>query len=151
MVVELPERTVIGTPIATTPRAEARAPSIDLLGVRVLVVDDDPDARDLCAMILGMHGARVSTAESAMDAMTRLESEDVEVMVSDIGMPNEDGCSLVSRAVARFPGLRCVALSAYTRREDGERALAAGFLKHLAKPVDPSHLIDTVREIARAS
>lgn len=150
MIVELPEGSVVAS-APTALKTEARVPSTDLLGVRVLVVDDDPDARDLCALILGMHGARVSTAESAADAMARLDVEDVEVMVSDIGMPNEDGCSLVSRAKARHPGLRSIALSAYAQREDSERAIAAGFVEHLAKPVDPSHLIDTVRAIARAS
>jgi PAS domain S-box-containing protein len=142
--------------LASVDRAAARAdrPSgqiTDLVGVRVLVVDDEADARELSSTILSSHGARVATADSAKEAMRTLEASPVEILLSDIGMPDEDGVSLVRRARAAFPGLAAIALSAYARIEDEERALAAGFARYLTKPVDPENLVRAVASLARPS
>ncbi len=132
----------------TSARAAAR--SNDLNGVRILVVDDEADARELCSTVLALHGAIVRTAESAGDAMRALSESPADVLLSDIGMPNEDGVSLVRKAKDAFPRLRAIAASAYTRAEDQERALRAGFDHYLTKPVDPDALATTVAALARA-
>jgi signal transduction histidine kinase/CheY-like chemotaxis protein len=114
-------------------------------GVRVLVVDDQPDARELLAMVLGAAGAEVSTAGSAAEALETLRREQVDALVSDIGMPVEDGYSLVGRVRAQAPGLvAAIALTAYASEDDRRRALAAGFDAHVAKPVEPAELVSVI-------
>jgi signal transduction histidine kinase/BarA-like signal transduction histidine kinase len=146
--VELPTESAMArrnTPIA----ASRLAPTEDLAGVRILLVDDEADARELGSTILQLHGAEVLTASSAAEAMQRLAEHEIDLLLSDIGMPIEDGRSLVRRALARQPSLKAIALSAYARREDEERAIEAGFSRYLTKPVDPERLIDTVLRVAR--
>jgi signal transduction histidine kinase len=122
---------------------EDEAPPLD--GVRVLVVDDQPDARELLALVLGRAGARVSTAASAAEALEAFVREGAEVLVSDIGMPAEDGYSLVGRIRATPAGrVPAVALTAYATEEDRRRALAAGFDAHVAKPVEPTELVSVI-------
>ena len=117
-------------------------------GVRVLVVDDQPDARELLGMVLARAGAEVSTAASAAEALELLQTGEVDVLVSDIGMPSADGYALIGRlremteARARRPP--AVALTAYASEEDRRRALAAGFDAHLPKPVEPAELISVI-------
>ena len=116
-----------------------------LSGVRVLVVDDQPDARELLTMVLGGAGAEVSTASSADEALEVLRGEQVDVLVSDVGMPVEDGYSLVGRVRSLETGLiPAVALTAYASEEDRQRALAAGFDAHVAKPVEPAELVSVI-------
>ena len=126
---------------------------IELRGLRVLVVDDDPDARDLVMAVLADCGALVTTAPSVALAMAALEKEAPDVILSDIGMPEEDGYSLVSRvrAMARSRGgaTPAACLTGYTSSEDRRKALSAGFNMHLAKPVDPSELIAVVANLSR--
>jgi CheY-like chemotaxis protein/nitrogen-specific signal transduction histidine kinase len=117
-------------------------------GVRVLVVDDQPDARELLALVLAKAGAEVSTAAAASEALEFLQREQVDVLVSDIGMPGEDGYALIGR-VRGLPAQRArrtpsVALTAYASEEDRRRALAAGFDTHLPKPVEPAELVSVV-------
>lgn len=148
----LPVRATAALPVEATV-AEANDVSLQnsqLIGVRVLVVDDELDARELSSTILSFHGARVATASSAEEAMRVLGTSTVDILLSDIGMPNEDGVSFVRRARAAFPRISAIALSAYARVEDEERALAAGFARYLTKPIDPAHLVETVLEVARA-
>jgi signal transduction histidine kinase len=133
----------------TTGQQPSRRPPEDvalpLYGVRVLVVDDQPDARDLLALVLGRAGAQVSTAASAAEALELYVREGVEVLVSDIGMPVEDGYSLVSRIRSTPAGrIPAVALTAYATEEDRQRALAAGFDAHVAKPVEPTELVSVI-------
>jgi PAS domain S-box-containing protein len=129
--------------------AVAAQPSEELRGVTVLVVDDEPDARDLFAAILRQHGAVVRTAASVHDALESLESFKPGVLVVDIGMPGEDGYSLIRHirggAQANMPA---VALTAYARPEDRRRALDAGFEMHLPKPVEPVELVSAVADLA---
>jgi len=123
--------------VTPVPSAEAA----DLVGRGILVVDDEPDAREVVAEMLGLWGAVPRIAACATEALDELARGGVEVMVSDIAMPGEDGHALIRR-VRRLPGPRlpAVALSAYTRGEDRARALVAGFDAHVAKPVEPERL-----------
>jgi signal transduction histidine kinase/CheY-like chemotaxis protein len=130
--------------------ARAELPRLD--GLRVLVVDDEPDARDLLDLVLRRQGASVVGAASAAEAFAELSARPPDVLVSDIGMPGEDGLRFVARVReldsehgGRVPA---VALTAYTGDEDRERALAAGFDVHMAKPVDPAKLVEVVAGVA---
>ena len=119
----------------------------------VLVTDDEPDARALVATALRAHGAEVRTASSVDEALACLAQRSPMVLISDIGMPGEDGYALIRRvralgtSAAKIPA---IALTAYAREEDRRRALAAGFQTYLAKPVEPDDLVRVVGELARA-
>jgi signal transduction histidine kinase/CheY-like chemotaxis protein len=123
-----------------------------LNGVKVLVVDDDLDARELGARILLEHNADVLTAASAAEALDVIKRERLNVLVSDIGMPGEDGYALISkvRALGEDAGgtIPAIALTAFARADDRRRALLAGFQVHLPKPVDPIELIAAVAALA---
>jgi CheY-like chemotaxis protein len=119
-----------------------------LAGVRVLVVDDDEESRDaVAAHLQGCHAA-VSTAPSAADGFALLQREHFDVLLADIGMPGEDGYSLIQRVRALSSpvsaSIPAAALTAFAREEDRERALRAGFQLHLAKPIDASALVAAV-------
>ncbi|MEO8798969.1 MAG: ATP-binding protein, partial [Polyangiaceae bacterium] len=130
------------------------APRGSLSGLTILVVDDENDVRDLVATLLEMHGAVVKTAGSVEQAMTVLEETTPSILISDIGMPEADGYSLLRRVRAlegpsgRVPA---IALTAYAREEDRRRAAEAGFQTHVAKPVDPSTLVRLVAETVSAA
>jgi signal transduction histidine kinase len=123
--------------------------SPSLAGVRVLVVEDDNDTRELCRMILEERGAAVATAPTAAAAWGALASSPPDVLVSDIGLPDEDGYSLLRR-VRREPygAVPAVALTAYAGPENAARARAAGYQIHLEKPVSPHALVAAVAELA---
>lgn len=121
-------------------------------GIEVLVVDDDADGRDLVATVLRMHGAKVMSAGSAGEALDLFRQNPVPVIVSDLGMPGMDGLELMRR-IRGFSGeagvrVRAVALTAYVRDQDRQRALDAGFQTHLSKPVEPAELVRVVSELA---
>jgi PAS domain S-box-containing protein len=124
-------------------------------GVKVLVVDDEPDARALVKRLLEDHGASVTTAASANEALRCLMASPPDVLVSDIGMPNEDGYSLIRRLRELPPekggAVRALALTAYARVEDRDRSILAGFQMHMPKPVDPAELIAMVATLAGSS
>ncbi|MDP9150655.1 MAG: ATP-binding protein [Myxococcota bacterium] len=132
-----------------------RPSSVALRGVRVLVVDDEADARDLLATVLVEAGATVETAASAGDGFDRIRRFRPHVLVSDIGMPEEDGYALITRIRALDPQVGgrtpAIALSAYTRGEDRMKALSAGFTAHVAKPVDPGDFLGVVENLAGLS
>ncbi len=123
-----------------------------LKGVSVVVVDDDPDARDLLSFTLSAVGALVETAESAASGLEAVRRIRPDVLVSDIAMPGEDGYTLIRRMRALRPGegggIPSIALTAYTRTEDRTRALAAGFTTHVGKPVNPQDLVAAVANLA---
>jgi CheY-like chemotaxis protein len=125
-----------------------------LQGLTVLVVDDNPDARDLLEFILASHGAQVRTAASAAEALEALSQSLPDVLISDIGMPEEDGYSLIrkvrAREASRGGRVPALALTAYGRAEDRQRALAAGFHTHLAKPAQPEELARVVAGLSHA-
>ncbi|WP_437994920.1 PAS domain S-box protein [Sorangium sp. So ce185] len=136
-------------------RAEPAAayPADELTGVRVLVVDDQPDAREVAQRVLEECAARVTTAGSAAEAVAMLERERPDVLVSDLGMPDEDGFQLIRRVRGLGPdrggATPAVALSALARAEDRARALGAGYQAHVAKPLDPAELVGVVAALAR--
>ena len=131
------------------PRAPGAAPEFacppQLANVRVLIVDDEPDGRDLIMAALSECGADVVGAGSAAEALARLSRDHFDVLVSDIGMPGEDGYALIAKLRARPAEAQgrmpAVALTAFARGEDRTRALAAGFDVHVAKPVEPAELV----------
>jgi CheY-like chemotaxis protein len=125
----------------------------DLGGLRVLVVDDEADARDLLAIRLQQYGADVITAssvEAAIDWLTQ-EGSRPDLIVSDIAMPGEDGYSLMRRVRALDPEqggrIPAIAVTAYSRPKDRVQALAAGFQMHVAKPVNASELAHAITSI----
>ena len=124
----------------------ADAPRLD--GLRLLVVDDEADARDLIAAVLQERGAVVFLAGSAAEAVTVVQRERPDVLLSDISMRDEDGYDLIRkvRALSAETGGRtpAAALTAYGRLEDRMKALSAGFQLHVAKPVDPAELVAVV-------
>ncbi|HEV7298216.1 MAG TPA: ATP-binding protein [Tepidisphaeraceae bacterium] len=124
-----------------------------LAGVRVLVVDDEADARDLASHVLTGRGASVAVASSAAEALDGLVSGwPFDVLVSDIGLPGEDGYALI-RQVRSLDGavggkVPAIALTAYARAEDRTRAILAGYQVHLTKPIEPSELLANVASLA---
>jgi len=124
----------------------------DLTGVRVLLVEDEPDGRELIGEILRDAGAEICAVGSAGEAYDVVKSFRPHVLVSDIAMAQEDGYSLVRRLRRLSPeeGGRtpALALSAYAREEDRIRSLAAGFQQHMAKPLDPEDLVGAVGRLA---
>jgi CheY-like chemotaxis protein len=130
----------------------ARYECPDLSGVRVLVVDDEPDARLLVKRILEECKAQVLTAASAVEALEGVTRERPDVLVSDIGMPGVDGYELLRRvrALGAEAGgnLPAVALTAFARAEDRLRALRVGYHIHVAKPVEPMELMMVVASAA---
>jgi CheY-like chemotaxis protein len=131
----------------------ATSPLTGLHGVRVLVVEDDPDARGLIRTLLEAAGASVLLADSvdrALAAITRGERPDV--IVSDIGFPGVSGYDMIQRLRALPPEeggrIPAAALTAYARAEDRASALALGFQAHVTKPVDPAELVAVVARLA---
>jgi PAS domain S-box-containing protein len=126
--------------------------SVILEGLRVLVVDDEQDARALIQAVLETQGAEVVAAGSAREALAAFETFKPDVLVSDIGMPDEDGYALIRQVRARGParggGIPAAAVSAYVGEDNRRQALAAGFQLHVAKPVDPAELIAVVQNLA---
>lgn len=124
----------------------------ELKGARVLVVDDEADTRQLLEYLLVQCEAVVKTAASAEEAMAALRAERFDVLVSDVGMPDEDGYQLLQRVRALPPEqngrIPALALTAYARGVDRTRALRHGFSMHLAKPIEPSELLVVVAHLA---
>jgi signal transduction histidine kinase/ActR/RegA family two-component response regulator len=123
--------------------------------LRILVVDDDADGRTLTALVLTQAGASVKAVASARDALDVLEVQRPDVLISDIGLPDEDGYALVQRIrhhEAAYGGfLPAITLTGYARADDRHRAFAAGFQAHLAKPLEPAELIAAVADVTGRS
>ena len=125
-----------------------------LEGLRIVIVDDDGDARDLLATVLLQRSAQVFAADRAAEAFELLERERPDVLISDIAMPEEDGYMLIAR-VRALPADRggrtpAIAVTAYAGRADRKRALEAGFDAHFAKPIEIDNLVDTLVDIRAA-
>ena len=131
------------------PQAEAR--SSTLRGARVLVVDDDHDTREILSVMLSRYGTEIRTAGSAQEALHTFLAWKPDVLVSDIGMPVEDGYVLIQKIRALAPeeggDVPAVALTAFAGVQDKEKAMTAGFQQHLSKPVEPVALARTVARI----
>ena len=128
-------------------------PHDSLIGVHVLVVDDDPDARDLLRTVLEYCGALVTVASSASEALATLERIMPDVILTDIAMPTHDGYWL-SNAIRQLPEgrgatLPIVAITAHGEQHGPERTLGAGFQGHLRKPLDPWELCRSLSSLAR--
>jgi PAS domain S-box-containing protein len=130
------------------PRRVNQPKGTALQGLRVLVVDDQPDARDLIRVVLELQGAGVTTAASAGEALHVLTHSPVDVLIADIGMPEQDGYSLIEAVRALGPArggdVPAIAATAYATIRERARALEAGYGWHLAKPVDPDQLVAAV-------
>ncbi|HEY3122211.1 MAG TPA: ATP-binding protein [Vicinamibacteria bacterium] len=154
--VKLPLRVVHPSeqPGAARGPAEATTPTAggELEGVKVLVVDDDPEAQSLLRTVLERSGATVIVAPSAARGLVELSSRRPDVLVSDIGLPGEDGYALIRQVRALPPDLGgrvpAAAVTAYARAEDRLNALQAGYQVHMAKPLVPAELIAAVRSLA---
>ena len=133
----------------STQPAEFDCSARPLSGIRVLVVDDEADARQLVRRVLTECGAEVAVAGSADEAMQLVESFRPDILVSDVGMPDQDGYDLIRQVRGRVAAktLPAVALTAFARSEDRRRALLAGFQTHVAKPVDPAELVAVVASL----
>jgi signal transduction histidine kinase/ActR/RegA family two-component response regulator len=150
-------------PILTSPRvreprsgaAEGRpAPSLERLdGLHVLVVEDNADGREVISMMLELAGAKVTAVGSAKEALEALESLQPDALISDIGLPDEDGYSLIrrlrSREAQRGGFLPAVAMTGFVLTEDRARILAAGFQVHVPKPVDSAELTAAIAAVTR--
>lgn len=122
----------------------------------ILVVDDEADARDMVSFMLQMHGAKVTTANSSVEALEILKGLNElqscpNVLISDIGMPNENGYALIEKIRALPPQnggkIPAIALTAFNRPEDKQDALEAGFQIHLGKPIEPENLVTAIAEV----
>jgi CheY-like chemotaxis protein len=136
----------------TSKNADFACPS-ELKGLHVLVVDDDEDARRLIKTVLESCDAQVSTAMNAFDALQTLQASVPDVLVSDLGMPGEDGYSLIRKVRALPPDqgglIPAAALTAYARVEDRLKVLRSGFQIHLPKPIEPAELVAVVANLAK--
>ena len=146
------ERNVSGL---VPPNAAAGASSqerLPLVGLRVLVIDDETDTLEMFATALKRYGAEVVAVASAAAAMSAMEVRLPDIIVSDIGMSGEDGYELIRKVRALPPEgggrIPALALTAYARTEDKSRALSAGYQMHLAKPVELTDLLAAVAKLA---
>lgn len=125
-----------------------------LNGIRILLVEDEPDARELIALTLRSSGADVEAVDSAGNALHRLQSFAPDVLLSDIGLPVQSGYDLI-RTVRALPSdlnkVPAIALTAFATETDRQKSLSAGFHEHLAKPVEPGHLIAIIKSLVNGN
>ncbi|MBD2448946.1 PAS domain-containing protein [Nostoc sp. FACHB-152] len=129
------------------------ADELNLTGIKILTIDDEPDSRNFLTIMLADYGAEVMTVATSSEFLAAIESFGPDVLVSDIGMPEVDGYTLI-RQVRSLPSERskqipAIALTAYAGEINEQQALAAGFQKHLSKPIDPDILVQAVIKIIR--
>ncbi len=122
-----------------------------LENVRILAVEDQDDSRDLLDFVLQHEGAAVETARSVSEARTKLKTGSFDVLVADLGLPDEDGYSLIRSIRETFPSpareIRAVALTAFAGDYYRTKALAAGYNAYVAKPLEPSQLMAVLRDL----
>jgi CheY-like chemotaxis protein len=152
----LPVPAFSGDPAAADDRAIATRrvePDRSLLaGLRILVVEDEADSREIISTVLREWGADVAAAAAARDALRALDDGTPDVLVSDIGMPDMDGFELIRAVRKRSPGaggkVPAIALTAYAEPESRQSALDAGFDEHVPKPAEPRQLLQAVARLA---
>ena len=157
-IVRLPVSPLISTTVgvakvsATTTRRTDLVRPTGLAGLSVLVVDDQEDARELLRIVLESCDARVLDAATASEALAVVQRERIDLIISDIGMPEEDGYSLIRRvrslASKEKASIPAVALTAFARNEDRTRTLLEGFNMHMAKPVEPAELLLALADLS---
>ncbi len=134
-----------------TTASASRLPPLQKL--RILIVDDEADTRELIAFALEQNGATVTVVGSAIEALSALQQSLPDVLVSDIGMPKIDGYMLIKQLRAMSPEqggqIPAIALTAYAGEMNQQQALEAGFQKHLAKPVELDELVKTIVELSQ--
>nr|WP_275332259.1 PAS domain-containing protein [Nodosilinea sp. TSF1-S3]MDF0366223.1 PAS domain-containing protein [Nodosilinea sp. TSF1-S3] len=139
----------VDDPAASLPRV-----ALDLSGIRVFSIDDSADTREFLTTLLGQYGADVVTAGSANEALDSLKTLRPDVLISDIGMPEMDGYSLIRQIRSLPPDqggtVPAIALTAYARDEDQQQSLASGYQRHLTKPLDLEKLVRAVVELTQA-
>src|SRR3989441_3018972 len=152
--IRLPRASALRTDASATESDRAGDFDRSLAGLRVLVVEDEPDARELISLALKRSGAEVQAVASAKEALSKLQVFTPDVLLSDIGLPAESGYDLIrevrslSSDLSRVPA---IALTAFASENDRQMALATGFHAHLAKPVEPDHLIEIIRRVVRSN
>ena len=124
-----------------------------MAGIEVLVVDDDMDTLELLSAALKQRSANVTAVSSTAAAMNSIMASRPHVLISDIAMPGEDGYDLIKKVIALdlMPKIPVIAITAYAKEEDRERALAAGFHRYLSKPVELGEFISAVAEAAESN
>jgi PAS domain S-box-containing protein len=129
-------------------RRRSRSGVIRLDGLHVLLVEDDDDSRKLLGTMIKRYGARVTSTKSVKEALSVFDGELPDVLISDIGMPDEDGYELIRRLRARPPEqgglIPAIALTGYASRKDRDRALAAGYQQHMAKPIEQVDMMEAI-------
>jgi signal transduction histidine kinase/ActR/RegA family two-component response regulator len=145
-------------PVFTTGRGQVVPPMSrrSLEDLHILVVEDDPDSRDLLAALLRGCGAEVTAVESVPQALDQFETHPPDLLITDIGLPREDGYSLIQKVRALQAGsgagrVPAIALTAYAASRDRDRVLASGFQMHVAKPVEPDEFIEAASALVRRS
>ena len=133
------------------PMTESSVELEQLNGVHILIVEDDPDSRQVLALLLQKLGALVEAVASAREAFDRMNHRRPDVVVSDIGMPEEDGYAFIRR-LRQQPAegerkLPAIALTAYARKQDADAAIGAGYDRHLPKPVAPADLVRAIKSV----
>jgi CheY-like chemotaxis protein len=122
-----------------------------LSNIRVLVVDDEADNREMMTTVLQQYGAEVMAVASVKEALKAVIQQPPDILVSDIGMPEEDGYTLIrqlrQQEAANQKPLPAVALTAYARESEQQLALAAGFQMHIAKPMEPNNLVEAIAKL----
>jgi len=138
--------------IRSLPLARSAAKTATLQGLRVMLVEDELDTREIVAEELEQYGARVLQAASGAEALLALAVEKLDVLVSDIGMPEMDGYELMEKIRSEFPprirGIPAVALTAFASEDDKEKSFHAGFQAYLVKPIAMSELISAIAAVA---
>ncbi|HEY9761321.1 MAG TPA: hybrid sensor histidine kinase/response regulator, partial [Trichocoleus sp.] len=136
---------------ATSQETGQSIPSVNLRGVRVLVAEDDDSTREFLVFLLGLYEAEVRAAATAAEALTTLANFEADILLSDIGMPDVDGYTLMRQVRALPPNkggsIPSIALTAYAGEINYKQAMAAGFQRHLTKPVEPEILIQTISDL----
>jgi CheY-like chemotaxis protein len=121
---------------------------IRLDGVHVLLVEDDDDSRKLLGTMLKRHGARVTSTKSAAEALEAFARDLPDVLISDIGMPDQDGYQLIRKLrtlpIEKGGSIPAIAVTGYASRKDRERALNSGYQQHIAKPVEQADIIRAI-------
>ncbi|MEP0875459.1 response regulator [Funiculus sociatus GB2-M2] len=148
MKLPLQERGLLTRDKQDFPISNSQSP-VSLKGLQILVVDDEADTREFLTTAITQYGGKVLAVASTREALKALEQFQPNVLVSDIGMPLEDGYSLIRQVRSRLgkQQLPALALSAYSTETDSKRAIAAGFHQHLAKPVDATELVEAIAKL----
>jgi CheY-like chemotaxis protein len=139
----------LAAPAAEPPVAAVKTSTIE--GLHILLVDDEADTREMVPIVLAQFGVRVTPAATAREALQALESKPIDLLVADIGMPGEAGYALIHKVRAlngRNARLPAIALTAYAGETDRQKALAAGYQLHLAKPVEAEDLVAALATLA---